>query len=511
MALEIKQQLKLSQQLIMTPQLQQAIKLLQLSRLELLENLTQEIEANPVLEDLNAEEPEYLPGEIEGQEASAEVEAPTGEVDLSEGALGALQDLDWDNYLNEYSAPYHDEGTEDRELPSYENILTRKVSLSEHLIWQLSLSVFSPAEQKIGTEIIGNLDRNGYLTASLEEIAAATQETPEAVEKVLQAVQEFDPLGVAARDLKECLLIQIRHLGDRVPWVEEIIQNHIHLLETKNYPALARILQAPLEEIFQAVRIILQLDPKPGRAYSTEEPQYISPDIFIYKVGDEYIIVLNDDGLPRLRINSFYRKALSQKEPMPEGAKEYIQEKLRSALWLIKSIQQRQRTIYRVTESIFKIQKGFLDHGLFGLKPLILRDVAEDVEMHESTVSRVTTNKYVHTPQGIFELKFFFNGSLPGPDGEGVASESVKEKIRQFVTREDHRRPLSDQEITEMLRREKIHIARRTVAKYREIMGILPSSKRKHPDFGPGGTNEKSNGPDHSPEEDSIIQSEEGL
>ena len=511
MALEIKQQLKLSQQLIMTPQLQQAIKLLQLSRLELLENLTQEIEANPVLEDLNAEEPEYLPGELEGQEASPEVEAPTGEVDLSEGALGALQDLDWDNYLNEYSAPHHDEGTEDRELPSYENILTRKVSLAEHLIWQLSLAVFSPAEQKIGTEIIGNLDRNGYLTASLEEIAAATGETPEAVEKVLRAVQEFDPLGVAARDLKECLLIQIRHLGDRVPWVEEIIQNHIHLLETKNYPALARTLQAPLEEIFQAVRIILQLDPKPGRAYSTEEPQYISPDIFIYKVGDEYVIVLNDDGLPRLRINSFYRKALSQKEPMPEGAKEYIQEKLRSALWLIKSIQQRQRTIYRVTESIFKIQRGFLDHGLSGLKPLILRDVAEDVEMHESTVSRVTTNKYVHTPQGIFELKFFFNGSLPGPDGEGVASESVKEKIRQFVTREDHRRPLSDQEITEMLRREKIHIARRTVAKYREIMGILPSSKRKHPDFGPGGINGKSNGPDHSPKEESIIQSEEGL
>ncbi|HSO66493.1 MAG TPA: hypothetical protein VLP30_01455, partial [Desulfatirhabdiaceae bacterium] len=188
-----------------------------------------------------------------------------------------------------------------------------------------------------------------------------------------------------------------------------------------------------------------------------------------------------------------------------------IQEKLRSALWMIKSIQQRQRTIYRVTESIFKIQRGFLDHGLSGLKPLILRDVAEDVEMHESTVSRVTTNKYVHTPQGIFELKFFFNGSLPGPDGEGVASESVKEKIRQFVAREDHRRPLSDQEITEMLRREQIHIARRTVAKYREILGILPSSKRKHPDFGPGLTNDKSNGPDHSPEEESIIQSKEGL
>jgi RNA polymerase sigma-54 factor len=510
-ALEIKQQLKLSQQLIMTPQLQQAIKLLQLSRLELLETLTQEIEANPVLEDLAAEETDYLPGEREGQEAPTEVEAPTGEVDLSEGALGALQELDWDNYLNEYSAPHRDAGTEDRELPSYENILTRKVSLPEHLIWQLSLAVLSPDEQKIGTEVIGNLDRNGYLIASLEEIAVATGTEPEQVEQVLKAIQEFDPLGVAARDLKECLLIQIRHLGERVPWVEEIIQQHIHLLETKNYPALARILQAPLEEIYQAVRIILQLDPKPGRAYSTEEPQYISPDIFVYKVGDEYLIVLNDDGLPRLRISSFYRKALQQKEAMAEGAKEYIQEKLRSALWLIKSIQQRQRTIYRVTESIFKFQRGFLDHGLSGLKPLILREVAEDVQMHESTVSRVTTNKYVHTPRGIFELKFFFNGSLPGADGEGVASESVKEKIRQFIAREDHRRPLSDQEITEMLLREKIHIARRTVAKYREILGILPSSKRKHLDLGPGGLNGKSTGLKHSPEEEPIIQPEEGL
>jgi RNA polymerase sigma-54 factor len=256
-------------------------------------------------------------------------------------------------------------------------------------------------------------------------------------------------------------------------------------LETKNYTALAKALQAPPEEVNQAVQIILQLDPKPGRAFSIEESQYISPDIFVYKVGEEYVIVLNDDGLPRLRINSFYRQALSQKDEIPEGTRDYIQEKLRSALWLIKSIQQRQRTIYRVTESIVKFQRAFLDNGISHLKPLILRDVAEDVQMHESTISRVTTNKYVYTPQGIYELKYFFNSSLPGANGESVASESVKEKIRQLIAREDPRRPLSDQELTERLKEEKINIARRTVAKYRELLNILPSSKRRNPNFIP--------------------------
>jgi RNA polymerase sigma-54 factor len=476
MALEIKQQLRLSQQLIMTPQLQQAIKLLQLSRLELQENLRQELEANPVLEEVGTEELEPSQTEKSAEVPELEAEDRRAEVTIGEKAF---EDMDWDNYLNDYYTPKSEDISEDRDIPSYENLVSKKTSLTDHLMWQLSLSNLSPAEEKVGSEIIGNLDANGYLMSSLEEIAQSTGQEIALVEKVLLRIQEFDPLGVGSRDLKECLLIQARHLTLPNPWVELIIKDHLASLETKNYPAIARALQAPMEEIIPAIEIILQMDPKPGRLYSDEESQYISPDIFVYKMGEEVHIVLNEDGLPRLRINAFYKKALSQRGAVSETTRDYIQEKLRSAIWLIKSIHQRQRTIYRVAESIFRFQKEFLDYGVSHLRPLILKDVAEEVQMHESTISRVTTNKYVHTPQGIFELKFFFNSSLAGANGETVASESVKERIRLLTAQEDHAHPLSDQELTEILLKEDIHIARRTVAKYREALGILPSNKRK--------------------------------
>lgn len=483
MALEIKQQLKLAQQLIMTPQLQQAIKLLQLSRLELLESLHQELESNPVLEEVLGDDLEI--GVAEGDRNLPE-EGPAaeeeGREDLQpEVTIGerALEGTDWENYLNEYYTPRSEDISEDREPTSYENIIAKKPSLSDHLLWQLSLSNLTEEEETIGAEIIGNLDVNGYLTASVEEIAQATHQDPALVEKVLSRIQEFDPLGVGARNLKECLLIQVRHLPVTNNWVEPIINDHLHFLETKNYPALARVLQAPMDEVLAAVDIILQLEPKPGRLYSDEEVPYISPDIYVYKIGDEVHIVLNEDGLPRLRVNAFYRQALEQRGAVPEATRAYIQEKLRSAVWLIKSIHQRQRTIYKVTESIFKFQREFLDHGVSRLKPLILRDVAEDVGMHESTISRVTTNKYVHTPQGIFELKYFFNSSVAGANGETVSAESVKERIRLLIAQEDPARPLSDQEIAQHLLKENIVIARRTVAKYREALGYLPSNKRK--------------------------------
>jgi RNA polymerase sigma-54 factor len=476
MALEIKQQLRLSQQLIMTPQLQQAIKLLQLSRLELQENLRQELEANPVLEEGGTEELE--PSQTEKSAEGSELEAEDRRAEVTIGEK-AFEDMDWDNYLNDYYTPKSEDISEDRDIPSYENLVSKKTSLTDHLMWQLSLSNLSPVEEKVGSEIIGNLDANGYLMSSLEEIAQSTGQEMALVEKVLLRIQEFDPLGVSSRDLKECLLIQARHLTLPNPWVELIIKDHLASLETKNYPAIARALQAPMEEIIPAIEIILQMDPKPGRLYSDEESQYISPDIFVYKMGEEVHIVLNEDGLPRLRINAFYKKALSQRGAVSETTRDYIQEKLRSAIWLIKSIHQRQRTVYRVAESIFKFQKEFLDYGVSHLRPLILKDVAEEVQMHESTISRVTTNKYVHTPQGIFELKFFFNSSLAGANGETVASESVKERIRLLTTQEDQAHPLSDQELTELLLKENIHIARRTVAKYREALGILPSNKRK--------------------------------
>jgi RNA polymerase sigma-54 factor len=478
MALEIKQQLKLAQQLIMTPQLQQAIKLLQLSRLELLESLHQELEANPVLEETLSED--YEVGQLEMEKVPGDTE-PLPEDRQAEVTIGeqAFEGTDWDNYVNDYYSPRSEDISEDRELSSYENIVTQKTSLTDHLMWQLSLSGLTAEEETVGAEIIGNLDVNGYLKASVEEIAQITEKEAALVEKILARIQEFDPLGVGSRDLKECLLIQARHLPVQNPWVETIISDHLGYLETRNYQAIARALQAPLEEIFPVIETILQLDPKPGRLYSDEEVQYISPDIFVYKMGDEVHIVLNEDGLPRLRINAFYRQALEQRGTVPDATRDYIQEKLRSAIWLIKSIHQRQRTIYRVTESIFRFQREFLDHGVTHLKPLILRDVAEEVQMHESTISRVTTNKYVHTPQGIFELKYFFNSSVPGTNGENVASESVKERIRFLIAHEDPANPLSDQELVERLLKENIVIARRTVAKYREALRVLPSNKRK--------------------------------
>ena len=476
MALEIKQQLKLSQQLIMTPQLQQAIKLLQLSRLELLENIHQELEANPVLEESLSEDME--PSLVEKSPGDGEVDMEDRQTEVTIGEQ-AFENMDWDNYLNDYYVPRSEDISEDRDVPSYENIVSKKTSFVDHLMWKLSLYNLTPPEEGVGSEIIGNLDVNGYLMASLEEITQSSGQEMAVVEKVLRRIQEFDPLGVASRDLRECLLIQTRHLGHLNPWVEGIIQDHLHSLETKNYHAIARALQAPIEEIIPAIEIILALDPKPGRPYSDEEAQYISPDIYVFKIGEEIHIVLNEDGLPRLRINAFYKQALSQRGAVSETTREYIQDKLRSAIWLIKSIHQRQRTIYRVAESIFKFQREFLDKGVSHLKPLILKDVAEEVQMHESTISRVTTNKYVHTPQGIFELKFFFNSSLSGANGESVGSESVKEKIRQLIAQEDPLHPLSDQELTEILLKDNINIARRTVAKYREALGALPSNKRK--------------------------------
>ncbi len=498
MALEIKQHLKLSQQLVMTPQLQQAIKLLQLSRMELVDLVREEMVENPVLEDSTdaGQEKESAPEESRPEDMSLEgldQEMPSPTEAMSEGSGGevttevkagdspdsaAVREIDWDNYLDNYSLappmPSYRPGGE--ELPSLENTLTRKPSLFDHLVWQLKLSQMTPEEEQIGMLVIGNINPAGYLAEPpIEDIAAECKVSVETALKALRRVQEFDPVGVAARTLQECLLIQAEHAGEDDEIVVRIIKDHLSNLEKKNYQAIARDLKQPLEEIYEAVKVIASFDPKPGRLYSEEEPVYITPDVYVHKVGDKYFVVPNDDGLPKLKISSFYRSALSGS---PQ-AREYIQDKLRSAQWLIRSIQQRQRTIVKVTESIIKFQREFFDRGINYLKPLILRDVAEDISMHESTISRVTTNKYVHTPQGIFELKFFFNSGINRTDGDEIASESVKNKIRDLISKEDTKRPLSDQKIVELLREQNIDIARRTVAKYREQLGILSSSKRK--------------------------------
>ena len=305
------------------------------------------------------------------------------------------------------------------------------------------------------------------------------------MEGVLKKLQTFNPVGVCARDIKECLLIQTKHLGLENSLVTAIIEKQFKPLENKNYKVISHALGVSFDEVLAAVDIITNMEPKPGRQFSDEEPQYITPDIFVYKMGDEFVIVLNEDGMPKLRVSAFYRTALHEGEGVASQTKDYIQGKLRSAVWLIRSIHQRQRTIYKVVESIVRFQQDFLERGISHLKPMVLRDVAEDIGMHESTVSRVTTNKYVHTPQGTFELKFFFNSSISRFDGEAIASASVKEKIRQIIQSEDLTKPYSDKEMARILKASNINVARRTVAKYREMLGVLPSNKRKRIKGGP--------------------------
>jgi RNA polymerase sigma-54 factor len=477
MALELRQNLRLTQQLVMTPQLQQAIKLLQLSRLELLETIHQELETNPLLEDQQAEGFDSDEG---GAEDTAEPQAdePLQEVEIVDKERS---DFDWESYLDEYnvSTPVLTERDNSQEMPAYDLRLTRKTSLDEHLMWQLRLSNVTEEEKEIGAIIIGNLNQDGYLDATLEEIAQMAGATLEQVEKVLAQIQHFDPVGIAARDLKECLLIQAGQLALADDLVAQIIAHHLHYLENKNYLGLVKALKRKPEEVKEAIDVILTLDPRPGKHFYEEEVQYISPDIFITKVDDEFVILLNEDGMPKLRVSSYYKEALSGELNLPSETKEYIQGKLRSAAWLIKSIHQRQRTIYKVSQSIVNFQRDFFEKGVACLRPMVLRDVAEDVGMHESTISRVTTNKYMHTPQGIFELKYFFNNSINSFVGEPVASESVKERIRRIIQEEDPTKPYSDSEIVEMLEKENINIARRTIAKYREMLNILPSNKRR--------------------------------
>ena len=481
MAFELKQNLKLSQQLIMTPQLQQAIKLLQLSRIELVDAIQQEMEENPLLEEMTQEieRDEQLASEtpdigMDDVKAPVRTEEVTGEGDGKE-------EFDWDGYLEDYGPVgvtyYH----EDLEGPTWENVLTKGASLTDHLEWQLKLSRFTEPEIRIAEQIIGNLDGNGYLLSTVEEIASLENVPPEEVTKVLKRVQEFDPPGIAARDLQECLLIQSRFLVESSPLLERIIREHLRDLETKNYNLIAKKLKVSLQGVLAAVHIISNMDPKPGRIYSDEKDQYIVPDVFVIKVGDEYKIIINEDGLPKLRISNFYKEILGgvARPEKGENCKDYIKERLQSATWLIKSIQQRQKTIYKVTESIVKFQREFFDKGIHHLKPMILRDVADDVQMHESTISRVTTNKYMHSPRGIFELKYFFNSSISMTSGDAIASKSVQEEIKKIVSSENKQKPLSDNEIVEILESSGITIARRTVAKYRDILGILPSSKRK--------------------------------
>jgi RNA polymerase sigma-54 factor len=479
MALEQKLNLRLSQRLVMTPSLQQAIKLLQMSRLELQEVLTQEMVENPVLEEQEeSTETERSDAARDAEDAST----PTAPTPASEKERDSFEEIDFNSFFEDYldSAYNPRQYQEEPEEYSLENVLTRPEGLPEHLSWQLSMCDATPAVREIAAYLIGNVDDAGYLQVTREDIRAAHYENETDVEAAMALVRSFDPAGVAAFDLPDCLLLQLASLGIDNALIETIIRNHWPAFLNRQFAPLAKTLGVGMSEIQAAVEIIKNLEPKPGRKYSSERTIYVEPDVFVRKIGDEYVIQLSEDGLPKLRISASYRKLLrSGNGAIGAEAANYLKDKMRSAIWLIKSLDQRQRTIYKVADSIVRHQRAFLDHGIEHLRPLVLRDVANDIGMHESTVSRVVSNKYIHTPRGLFPMKYFFHSGIDSSSGDDVSSLSIKNKISRIVQDEDARRPHSDARIMQKLRAEGIQIARRTVAKYREELRIPSSSQRK--------------------------------
>ena len=477
MALELRQQLKLTQQLVMTPQLQQAIGLLQLSRLELLEKVQQELLENPFLEEADGD------GEMESTLDSAlelrdDVGSDDNNYDLEVAKNGDLED-----YLGDLSSTPRQSQIREVELPdddglSFESRYAAKPSLASHLLWQLRLSKLSEEQKSIGECIVGNLNSMGYLEASDEEVAEMTGTSVEEVRAVARQIQRFDPVGVACRTPQECLLTQIEFLGyDRDPVLVEMVRDHLEDLESRRYKPLLRKFRLTLEDLEEYLNLISTLNPMPGASFGGDDPFYVSPDVFVYKYEGDFVIILNDDDLPQLHVSSAYEFCL---DGASDKDKEYLNEKKRAAEWLIKSLHQRQGTLYKVMESIVGFQREFFEEGVSRLKPLILKDVADDIGMHESTVSRITTNKFVATPHGTFELKFFFNSALGLDDGSLVGSESVKALIKKMISEEDPKNPLSDERLGEILKEQlKVNIARRTVAKYRMAMDIESSSKRR--------------------------------
>ena len=499
MALELRQNLKLSQQLIMTPQLQQAIKLLQLSRLELVDTIRQEIEENPFLDEdmpdeemgganaMKFDEPDHLPeAEEGGNREEGDAEPLTQDYEKFGELTGegdGKDDFDWNSYLEDYGSVGVNYDNRDNDHLSWDNVLTAPSSLSDHLMWQLKLSPLTENEIRVGEQIIGNLDANGYLAATLDELAVILGMDIPFIESVLKKVQSFDPPGIAARNLQECLVIQAQTIAPDNRDLELIVREHLKDLEKKNYNNIVRKLKISPEDVLKMVALIEKMDPRPGSAFNQERIQPIVPDVYIIKQGSEYKVILNEDGLPRLRVNNLYKEVMGdiKKSPRAEEGKLYIRERVQSATWLIKSIEQRQKTIRKVAQSIVNHQFDFFERGISYLKPLVLKQVADDIEMHESTISRVSSNKYMLTPRGIFELKYFFSSAIQTVNGEDIASKSVREKIRKIIAEEDNQSPLTDQDIVTQLEGKGITIARRTVAKYREILGILPSSRRKKP------------------------------
>lgn len=489
MAIKMSQGLKLKQTqgLVMTPQLQQAIKLLTLGHMEMTDIISKELVENPILEEVSIDihekktEEDYKLESLEGQ--SAEVNPDS----FNEAPIikSENDDFDWQTYVDLYnnhsSTPSSTVKTDGDDLPNYENMVSKGESLADHLEWQLRMEDLSDIEIDFGRQIIHNINDDGYLSTSFEDILSGCEISEERAKDILEMIQRFEPVGCGAEGLVDCLLAQARISEERSPLLEKIIREHLDDLKNRDFKKIAGQLGVSIENIQETSALLQNFHPKPGRLFGGAETQYIVPDIYIVKVGNEFVVRVNEDGIPRLKISSLYRSLIDhQGSDKEKEASEYVQEKLKSAMWLIKSLQNRQRTIEKVSKSIVKRQQDFFKKGPRYLKPMILKDVANEIGMHESTVSRVTSNKYMHTPIGMFELKYFFNTGLGGKNGGvDVAGEVLKLKIKEMLENENPRRPLSDQKIAELLGRDGVQIARRTVAKYRETLGILSTSKRK--------------------------------
>ena len=500
--MKLRLDLKLSQKLIMTPQLQQAIKLLQLSRLELQQSLSQQLLENPLLEETQAELEESeiaASGEREGEAQPISGTEPSDEGAGTPEEQGAPEEFTasgWEEYFGSDRRVGDSErySSSQDEFPSYEQTVAKAQSLEEHLLWQLSLSGLTERGKALARLLIGNLDDDGYLRMTMSEVMAGTDFTEVEAESALRDIQTFDPTGVGARDLSECLILQLGHLG-RNPMgslgarpgalkgsvVESVILHHLKDLEKKQYAKIAKALNVTVEEIFQATKIIEGLEPKPGRPFVNTQNYVIVPDVFVVKDEGQWLVLLNDDGLPRMRISPYYKQLMGAGQGDSPETKAYMDEKMRAAQWVIRSIEQRNKTIVKVVSSIVKFQEQFFEQGVQYLKPLVLKQVAEDIGMHESTISRVTANKYMYCPQGMLELKFFFNAGLQRADqpSDMHSSVSVREMIKKMVAEEDSKRPLKDEEIAARLRTQQVLIARRTVAKYRAEENIPSASQRK--------------------------------
>lgn len=480
MALELRQQLKLAQKLVMTPQLRQAIKLLQLNRLELTDALQAEMEQNPLLEEA-VEEPNQttLSDALAAEEPPDKPEAAIT-TNVPGDAASSIAEVNWADYANNFDSDFSfARETPPADAPSQFDFISSQPGLSAHMQSQLTDLDLNDTETDIAMFIIGNLDRHGFFQATVEDICLYANCTEETAERILSLLQKLDPPGIAARNIQESLLLQLEQRGLTDSLAYSIVHDHMNLLETRNYPMIARKIGAPVRAVTKEFEIITDLTPFPGNEFSNELINYVIPDVHVHKVDDEYIIQLNNDDLPQLKLSDDYMRILKQKKGLNAESLGYLREKQRSAEWFIKSLQQRQRTIYKVMESILKFQRDFFEFGPSHLKPLILKDVAEDIDMHESTVSRVTSHKYANTPQGIYELKYFFSTAVATTDGDSVASESIRNRIRLLVQAEDSAKPLSDNKISEILTRENIRVARRTVAKYRDQLGILPVKFRR--------------------------------